>query len=139
MIFMKKFLLLLLGVTFLCVNNSNAQNNNPQGGTQVILRLHNGGKTNGNNQGGTGHHAPIQVNASAYLSNGYIYVDATCYSGMTLDVYVEDEDGITYSYTTHDASSSFAVDVTSLSSGTYYLRITSDDLSYELIGEFEIE
>lgn len=88
---------------------------------------------------GSGPHSPIQVNASAYLSNGYIYVDATCYSGMTLDVYVEDEDGITYSYSTHDASSTFAVDVTSLSSGTYYLRITSDDLSYDLIGEFEIE
>lgn len=88
---------------------------------------------------GSGPHTPIQVNASAYLSNGYIYVDATCYSGMTLDVYVEDEDGITYSYSTHDASSTFAVDVTSLSSGTYYLRITSDDLSYDLIGEFEIE
>lgn len=88
---------------------------------------------------GSGPHSPIQVNASAYLSNGYIYIDATCYSGMTLDVYVEDEDGITYSYTTHDASSTFAVDVTSLSSGTYYLRLRSDDLSYDLIGEFEIE
>ena len=135
---MKKFLLLLLSVTFLCVNNSNAQNNNPQGGQIEIRIIKGGGNHNGGNIGG-GPHAPIQINASAYLSNGYIYVDATCYSGMKLDVYVEDEDGITYSYSTHDASSTFAVDVTSLSSGTYYLRISSDDLSYELIGEFEIE
>lgn len=88
---------------------------------------------------GGGPHTPIQINASAYLSNGYIYVDATCYSGMTLDVYVEDEDGITYSYSTHDASTAFTVDVTSLSQGTYYIRLHSDDLSYELIVEFEIE
>lgn len=102
----------------------------------IVLKLERINPSSGQQQGPR---TPIQINASAYLSNGYIYVDATCYSGMTLDVYVEDEDGITYSYSTHDASSTFAVDVTSLSSGTYYLRLRSDDLSYDLIGEFEIE
>ena len=132
---MKKLFLILFALTMCFKANANVSecNDSIANGTIHFGIYHPGGNIGG------GPHTPIQVNASAYISNGYIYIDATCYSGMTLDVYVEDEDGITYSYSTHDASSTFAVDVTSLSSGTYYLRIASNDLSYELIGEFEIE
>lgn len=54
---MRKFLLLLIGVTFLCVNNSNAQNNNPQGGQQKIeFRILKGGHHSSGTSGE--HHAP---------------------------------------------------------------------------------
>lgn len=132
---MKRLFFILFALTMCFKANANVSECNDSITNGIIhFGIYKPGGSHGNNP-----HTPIQINASAYLSNGYIYVDATCYSGMTLDVYVEDEDGITYSYSTHDASSTFAVSVTSLSSGTYYLRLRSDDLSYELIGEFEIE
>lgn len=89
---MRKFLLLLLGVTFLCVNNSNAQNNNPQGGQQQIeFRILKGGHHSSGTSGE--HHAPymqlvkIMQQGSCQADQKYILIHSfqvvnTCISGQ---------------------------------------------------------
>lgn len=134
---MRKFLLLLLGVTFLCVNNSNAQNNNPQGGQQQIeFRILKGGHHSSGTSGE--HHAPyMRPYIMGIYSEGILSIDTTILTESVIGVEIINEDGDIIVNGNYVNTGEINIPLTNLSSNVYTIVVTDGEDYYE--SEFEIE
>ena len=88
---------------------------------------------------GGGHHAPaLYPTVTADLTNTTLSVDATVFDPEYITVTIYDEDDNVVHSGAYSSSTVFGINLSSLSTGAYTIKLEIDGYSYYYEGEFEI-